>query len=347
MKLHWNARLVGAGACVISAIDTHAAGEPLRIITGGLPEVPGRNLLERKKNFACHFDGVRKALIWEPRGHHGMYGCVLMPPSSGEADLGVLFLQNEGYSTMCGHGIIALATALVETGMIESKGAETPITLETPAGLIYATAHVSKQGYVEHVSFMNVPSFVYARDVRIKVPDIGQVVVDVAYGGAFYAILQVEQVGLRVVPEAISELVEVGEAVKHAVNGKLRVTHPEEEELSFLYGTILVDEPERTEHHSRNICIFADAQVDRSPTGTGVAARLALLDAQGALKGDKAIVIESVLGAESIFRGRIVDRTKVGPFHAVVPEISGKAFITGRHEFVLDPRDKLGRGFLL
>ncbi|GHO54568.1 proline racemase family protein [Ktedonobacter robiniae] len=347
MKLDLDARLVGSGASVISAIEAHAAGEPLRIITGGLPELPGRTLLERRRNFARHFDCLRKALVWEPRGHHEMYGCVLVPPGDPEADLGVFFLHNEGYSTMCGHGIIALVTALVETGAIECKGQQTPVTLETPAGLIRATAHLNGQRYVDHVSFVNVPSFVYARDVRVVVPQIGEVVVDVAYGGAFYAIASVEQVGLRVLPQCVSELVEVGEEIKHAVNGKLRVEHPLEDELSFLYGTILVDLPEKLNHHSRNVCIFADAEVDRSPTGTGLSARLALLDAQGQLREEEAITVESILGAESAFRGRIVGRTKVGPFNAIVPEVSGKAFIIGRHEFILNPRDKIGRGFFM
>jgi proline racemase len=218
-----------------------------------------------------------------------MDGCVVTPAVTPGADLGVLFLTNEGYSTLCGHGIIALVTALFETGAMPAKGKGTSVNLDTPAGLV----------------------------------------------------------NLRVTPENTEQLVAAGEAIKQAVNGTLSIKHPIEADLSFLYGTILTGPPENPAHHSRNICVFANAEVDRSPMGTGVSARLALLHTKGEIVDGQQIFIESILGAASTFGGRIVGRAKVGLYEAIVPEVSGTAFITGRHEFIIDPRDELGRGFLL
>ncbi len=347
MELEWNRYHPIGGAIVITTLDLHAAGEPLRIITGGLPELHGATILERRRYMQEHLDHIRRALIWEPRGHHDMYGCVVTPPVTPDADLGVLFLTNEGFSTMCGHGVIALVTALLETGAMPAKGEETLVNLDTPAGLVRATAHLDSNGHVERVAFLNVPAFVYARDVEIELPAYGRLIVDIAFGGAFYAFMLAEQIGLKVTPENTEQLVAAGEAIKKAVNAAMSIKHPIESDLSFLYGTILTGPPENPAHHSRNICVFANAEVDRSPTGTGVSACLALHYARGEIVDDHQIVIESILGAASTFGGRIVGRAQVGPYQAVVPEVSGTAFITGRHEFMIDPRDELGRGFLL
>jgi trans-L-3-hydroxyproline dehydratase len=303
-------------------------------------------MLERRRFVRDQLDHVRRALMWEPRGHFNMYGCIITPPVSAEADLGVLFMHNEGYSTMCGHGVIALVTALIESGALPARGLHTPVTLDTPAGLVRATAHI-KDEHVDYVSFLNVPSFLYARDLAVDVPGYGRSVCDVAWGGAFYAVLPAAQVGLRVVPEQTAALVAAGEAIKRAVNAALPIQHPHETDLGFLYGTILTDAPEDTAHHSRNICVFANAEVDRSPTGTGVSARLALHYAKGEIGADQQIVIESILGRGSTFTGRVVAQTQSGSHAAVVPEVSGRAFIIGRSELVIDPRDTLGSGFLV
>jgi proline racemase len=345
MELHWSH--TPEQTAIITTIDAHAAGEPLRIITSGLPVLQGNTILERRRYMQEHLDHIRRALMWEPRGHRDMYGCVLTEPVSPEADLGVLFIHNEGYSTMCGHGVIALVTTLLEAGALPARGQQTPVNLDTPAGLVRATAHLDERGHVERVSFLNVPSFLYARDVELDVPAWGKVSVDVAFGGAFYAFLPAEQVGLRVEPQQREQLAAAGEAIKKAVNAKLPIEHPIEKDLGFLYGTILTGPPEEPTHHSRNVCIFADAEVDRSPTGTGVSARLALHCAKGEITANQSIVIESILGAKSAFSGRVVGQTRIGPYEAIVPEVSGSAFITGRHEFMLDPRDELGRGFIV
>src|SRR6266516_1456104 len=347
MELSWIKYVTVKDSTVITTLDAHAAGEPLRIITGGLPEIQGTTILERRRYMLEHLDYIRRALIWEPRGHYNMYGCVVTEPVTSEADLGVLFMHNEGYSTMCGHGIIALVTALLETGALPAKGPHTTVNLDTPAGLVRATAHLSSSGHVERVSFLNVPSFVYAGNVELEVPAYGRLSVDIAFGGAFYAFLPAAQVGLNITPHQAHQLAAAGDSITQAVNAVLPIKHPVEEDLGFLYGTIFTGPPENPAHHSRNVCVFANAEVDRSPTGTGVSARLALLHARGEITDGQQIVVESILGATSTFGGRIVGRAKVGSYEAIVPEISGTAFITGRHEFIIDPRDELGRGFLV
>lgn len=347
MDLNWKWDGVIEGTTVITTIDAHAAGEPLRIVTGGLPPLPGKTILEKRRYMQQHLDYIRKALMWEPRGHRDMYGAIVTEPVTPEADLGVLFMHNEGYSTMCGHGVIALVTTLVQTGAVKAKGQHTPINLDTPAGLVRATAHLDSRGRVEYISFLNVPSFLYARDIELEIPSWGKLTVDVAFGGAFYAILPASRVGLQVNPQQREQLVAAGEAIKQAVNEILPIKHPFEEDLGFLYGTILTGPPENPVHYSRNICIFADAEVDRSPTGTGVSARLALHHARGEITAGQPIAIESILGANSVFVGKVVDQTQVAQYEAIVPEVSGTAFITGRHEFLIDPQDELGRGFFL
>ena len=347
IDLPWHWPPPYSDALTITTLDAHAAGEPLRIIIDGLPALDGATILERRRFMRERYDHVRRALMWEPRGHYNMYGCVLTPPVTAEADLGVLFMHNEGYSTMCGHGVIALVTALIEAGAMPIKGQQTPINLDTPAGLVRATAHIDAEGQVERVSFLNVPSFVYARDVAIELAPDRRISVDIAFGGAFYAIVPAAAVGLLVAPEQTAQLVAAGEAIKRAVNAALPIQHPFEADLGFLYGTILTGPAESPEHHSRNICVFANAEVDRSPTGTGVSARLALHHAKGEIADDQQIAIESILGSASTFSGRVVGRAEVGSYPAVIPEISGTAFITGRHEFSIAPHDRVGQGFLL
>jgi len=347
MELSWNKYVPVKDSTVITTLDAHAAGEPLRIITGGLPETQGTTILERRRYMLEHLDYIRRALMWEPRGHYNMYGCVITEPVSSEADIGVLFMHNEGYSTMCGHGIIALVTVLLETGTFPAKGQLTPINLDTPAGLVRATAFLGGSGHVERVSFLNVPSFLYAQDVELILPKYGKLLVDVAYGGAFYAFISSEKVGLKVMPQNTEQLVAAAEAIKSAVNATISIEHPIEPDLSFVYGTILIDAPENPSHHSRNICVFANAEVDRSPTGTGVSARLALHHTRGEIIDGQEIIVESILGSASTFHGKVVGRAKVGPYDAIVPEVSGKAFITGQNDFIIDKQDELGRGFLM
>src|ERR1700726_2737595 len=218
MELNWKQIEAAERAIVITTVDAHAAGEPLRIITGGGPELQGVTMLERRPYLQQHYDHIRHMLMWEPRGHRDMYGAVLTQRVTPEADLGVLFMHNEGYSTMCGHGIIALVTTLLETGALPARGQHTPVNLDTPAGLVRATAHLDGAGHVEYVSFLNVPSFLYARDVDLDIPTYGRLTVDIAFGGAFYAVLPAAQAGLRIAPDQARHLAAAGDIITQSVN---------------------------------------------------------------------------------------------------------------------------------
>ncbi|MFX0090855.1 MAG: proline racemase family protein [Candidatus Hodarchaeota archaeon] len=328
----------------ISTLDAHTAGEPLRIIIDGLPELPGDTILDRRRYFKENLDDLRSTLMWEPRGHREMYGCVITPPVSPEADIGVLFMHNEGYSTMCGHGIIGLASVVVETGMFPAKEPDTIIRIDTPAGLVTAHVKVDK-GQIQSVYFHNVPSFVLALDETVDVSGLGKISYDIAFGGAFYAFVQAEEVGLTLAPEEHKTIVETGMAIKHAVMKKRSIVHPFEEDLNFLYGTIFIGSSTTTGVDDRNVCIFAEGQVDRCSTGTGVSGRMAIHYARGEIGIDQPMVIESIIG--TTFRTRIVEVTTFGKYTAVIPEVEGSAYITGRHEFFIDPDDPLKKGFIL
>lgn len=328
----------------IKTIDAHVAGEPLRIVTEGIPALLGKTILDKRRYAQKHIDKLRRALMWEPRGHPDMYGCILTEPVTPDGTVGVLFLHNAGFSTMCGHGIIGLTTVALEAGLIAAEGSSLVINIDTPAGRVEARARRDGRR-VREVSFLNVPSFVYALDQTVSIPDIGRITYDVAFGGAFYAFCHAEEFGLALVPEELSQIIDLGRSIKKAVMDDLPISHPFEEELSFLYGTIFVGPPQDERHHSQNVCVFADGEVDRSPTGTGVSARAALHHARKELGVGESFTVESILG--TCFTGRIVKTIRFGPHDAVVPEITGSAFITGRSEFLIDPQDPLKNGFFL
>jgi len=328
----------------ITTMDAHTEGEPFRVIVSGFPEPQGNTILERRHYTKEHWDHLRTALMWEPRGHADMYGCLITPPVTPEADFGILFMHNEGLSTMCGHGIIGIATVVLETGMLSMTAPETRLKIDTPAGLVTAYARIDN-GHVKSVYFHNVPSFAAALDEVIDVPGVGRVKYDLAFGGAFYAYVQAEQVGLTCTPESFRALIEKGMAIKRAVMANRPIVHPFEPDLNFLYGTIFIGPPVSQDAHSRNVCIFAEGEVDRSPTGTGVSGRVAIHYARGEIALNQPIVIESIIG--SSFTGRVIGATTFGPYPAVLPEVEGRAFITGRNEFLIDPNDPLKHGFIL
>jgi proline racemase len=328
----------------ITTIDAHAAGEPFRVITGGLPDLPGDTILARRRYMKANLDHLRTALMWEPRGHADMYGCIVTPPVSAEADFGILFLHNEGYSTMCGHGIIAIVKVVLATGLVPKTVPETTIRIDSPAGLVTARARIAADE-VQNIYFENVPSFILALDEVIEVPDIGQVQYDIAFGGAFYAYVQAASVGLTCTPRDFPALVQKGMAIKRAIMAIRDISHPFEADLSFLYGTIFIGPAESPQAHSRHVCIFAEGEVDRSPTGTGVSGRLAILHARKEIDFDQSISIESIIGTR--FAGKIIRQTTIGPHSAVIPQVEGTAYLTGRHEFLIDPDDPLQKGFIL
>jgi proline racemase len=328
----------------ISTLDAHTGGEPLRIVTGGVPDLPGKTILDRRRHMKEHHDYLRTALMWEPRGHREMYGCIVTPPVTADADFGVIFMHNEGYSTMCGHGIIAVATVAVTTGVVAPREPETIVRIDSPAGLVSAMVSV-KNGIVGAVRFQNVPSFVVSLGDTIDVPDLGTVRYDLAFGGAFYAYVDARQLGLTCAPSENAEMVHKGMLIKRAIMAGRRIVHPFEEDLGFLYGTIFIAPPINHGADSRNVCIFADGEVDRSPTGTGVSGRMAIHYARHEVSVGQPLVIESIIG--TTFTGRVVSTTTFGQFAAVIPEVEGTACISGRNEFWLDPADPLNRGFII
>ncbi len=328
----------------ITTLDCHVAGEALRVVTAGFPEPSGSTILEKRQYCRTHLDHLRTALMWEPRGHHEMYGCLLVTPTHPQADTGVLFFHNEGYSTMCGHGIIGLVTVMLEQGLFPASVPTTTIRFDTPSGLVTARASLDA-GKVRNVAFLNVPSFVLAVEQTVRVPGIGSVNYDVAFGGAFYAFCRAEALDLALEPKHARRLQTLGLAIKQAIMAERTISHPTEPELGYLYGTIFVGPSHTPDGDLRQTCIFANGALDRSPTGTGVSAHLALLHAKGTLRVGQSLRFESILG--TLFGGKIVEETQLGPYPAIIPEVEGHACLTGRHEFMIDPDDPLKDGFLL
>ena len=348
--MSWNAQPppgLRARMQVLRTVDAHTGGEPLRILAEGAPPIPGGTILARRGWAQENLEELRRALMWEPRGHADMYGAIPLPPATEDGDLGVLFLHNEGWSTMCGHGIIGLITVGVELGAIAPKAADGWIRIDTPAGRVDARAELAgdDSGRVRSVSFRNVPSFVARRDLEVEVSGLGRVRGDLAFGGAFYVFVDAQSLGLELEPARAREIIDVGMRIKHAVAQSVTIEHPDgHRELEFLYGTILY-RARQAPLHSRHACVFAEGELDRSPTGTGVSARAALLHACGDLAPGDSVTIESLVG--STFEASVHEKVRVGDHAAVVPEIRGSAHFTGRHEFWMDREDPLAGGFFL
>jgi proline racemase len=332
---------------ILRTIDAHTAGEPLRLIIDGWPAPRGTTMLERRAWAGRHQDRLRRLLMFEPRGHFDMYGALLTEPERPDSHAGVLFMHNAGFSTMCGHGIIAVVTIALERGLIAPGGDGVSIVLDAPAGQIRARA-VLREGdgprRVERVSFVNVPSFVLASAVPVRVGDRA-VPVDVAFGGAFYAIVDAEAAGVPLMAERLDDLRALGMKIKHEVEAAIPVQHPIEAGLKGIYGTIFTGPATSERADLRNVTVFADAEVDRSPCGTGTCAVLAVLDAMGLASADRPFVHESLIG--TAFSARVVSRVAVGDIDAIVPELTGSAWITGEHTFIVHDDDALAEGFLL
>lgn len=330
-------------ARTIETIDAHTGGEPFRVVVSGIGPIEGDTILAKRRFARESLDALRKAIMWEPRGHADMYGCLVTEPVTPGADLGVLFLHNEGYSSMCGHGIIALVTVLHETRCLPGD-LDHVVRIDAPAGLITATAHRSG-GRLDRVSFENVPSFVQSRGRVVDVPGLGPVRYDLAFGGAFYAYVDARGLDLRLEPGSFRRIIDAGMAIKRAVAAAEPPVHPFEDDLSFLYGTIFTEPRPAPGIDSRHVCVFADGEVDRSPTGTGVSARVALLHGSGDMPSDRPVRIDSIVG--SVFEGEAVLETTFGPHTAVIPRVSGRGWICGRNTWVLDPADPFVHGFFL
>lgn len=328
----------------ISTVEVHTGGEPFRIVTSGLPRLPGKTIVERRAWLKENADDIRQVLMFEPRGHADMYGGYLTEPVSPEADFGIIFLHNEGYSDHCGHGVIALATAAVELGWIARTEPETRVCIDAPCGFIEAFVKWDGQ-QANGVRFINVPSFILQRDVTVTTPTFGEVTGDIAYGGAFYFYTSGKPFGLQIHESNIDALKQFGAEVKIAANKAFPVVHPSIPEINHIYGTIIDGEPRHADSTQANCCIFADREVDRSPTGSGTAGRAAQLYLRGELAKGEVLVNESVIG--SAFSARILEETHVGDIPAVIPEVSGDAFVYGFCNWLIDDRDPQKNGFLV
>jgi proline racemase len=331
----------------IKTIDAHAAGEPLRLVVDGMPSPEGATMLDKRAWAQKRLDHLRRSLMLEPRGHADMYGALLTEPVTPGAHAGVLFMHNEGWSTMCGHGVIAVTTVVIQRDLIWPGGPE--LILDSPAGPVHARAVIRTdadgQRRVSSVAFRNVPSFVFEAGLPVTLSSGRTVPVDIAFGGAFYAIVDAEAAGLAVDQAKLPELRRIGTEVKREVERLRRVVHPLDPGLTGIYGTIFTAPPQQPDAHLRNVTIFADAEVDRSPCGTGTAAVMAVLSEMGVLADDAPFVHESIIG--TLFTGRIAGRVAIGEHAAIVPVLEGSAWITGEHEFLIDGDDPLKSGFRL
>jgi proline racemase len=329
----------------LEVLDMHTGGEPVRIVRGGYPNVVGATILDKRRYAREHLDHLRRFLMFEPRGHADMYGALLVEPSLPDADLAVLFLHNAGYSTMCGHAVIALGRYAVDYGLVEKTEPVTHVAIECPCGMVRASVEVHDD-MSGRVAFESVPAFILASRVPVVVPGVGTVMTDVSYGGAFYALADAAQLGLNARTSRVRDLVDAATALTEAVRAAVSLEHPEHNDLAFLYGSILTDGRERPEEGpSRNICVFADAEVDRSPTGSGVTARMAARVAKGTLELGQSCLFESLTGA--VFEGEAVATTRCGDRPAVTVRVSGQAHYSGAGRYWLDVGDTIGRGFLL
>jgi proline racemase len=335
-------------SALIAAVDYHTAGEPFRIVTGGVPGLPGATVAERRLGAARRVDHVRRLLVQEPRGHGGMYGCFITPPDDEGAEFGAVFFHQSGYSTACGHGTIALGTWAADVGIVGPDA--DAFSIDVPSGRVGVRLHRDEAGQVTAVSFRNVPAWVYRRGIRLQT-GLGETTADIAFGGAFYASVQASSLGLSVGLDDLPRLVETGRSIAGQLNASGAARHDADERLSGIYGVIFYEDRPVPDGYdadryvaARNVTIFGDGQVDRSPCGSGTSARVALLAGQG-LTADQVLLHESIIGTR--FEARIARAVTDGGRAAVVTEVTGSASMTGLHQFVLEARDVLGTGFSL
>jgi proline racemase len=327
---------------IITTIDSHTGGEPTRLVVSGIP-LKGRTLLEQRDYMRKKLDHLRSALMCEPRGHRGMFGAIMAPATRPEVDFGIVWVDHDGsYLNMCGHGTIGIGFVCVEAGLVQVAEPLTTIKIDMPAGLVEARVSV-ENGRAKRTAIVNVPAFLFRRDVEVDVPDYGRVAIDIAFGGSFFAGVQGKNLGIEVGPENVDALVRAGLAIRQAVNQQVDVQHPT---LSHIKSVDLVTiwGPGRAPGaRYKNIHVFSDGSFDRSPGGTGTSHMMTILIHRRLMREDEEIISEGITG--SLFGGRMLSKTKVGSFDAWVPEISGTAYLTGLHQFVIDPDDPQAHGF--
>ena len=329
---------------VFNTISTHTAGQPTRTIVGGIPYVLGTTMQEKMQHMQKNQDWIRKALMYEPRGNNVMSGVILTEPCNPEADIGVIFIEVGGYLPMCGHDTIGVSTALIESGIIKAKEPVTKITLDTPAGLVKVKVNV-KDNVAREVSFTNIPSFLFLKEKQIKVEKLNQIKVDIAYGGNFYIIVDESDLGEKLIPEYANKIIEKANLIKSAVNKQINIYHPEKEFINKATHVMITSNPLTNKGDTKNVVVLPPGSIDRSPCGTGTSAKLAWLYANDLVKTNEKLNFESIIN--TYFTGKIIDVTKVGKFQAVIPEITGRAYVTGMNQWIIDPEDPIREGFLL
>lgn len=328
----------------IQAIDSHTAGEATRIVVGGIPNIKGNTMPEKKQYLEDHLDHIRTAIMLEPRGHNDMFGSVMTQPCDPDADFGIIFMDGGGYLNMCGHGSIGAMTVAVETGVVPMEEPITKVVMEAPAGIIKGDVKV-ENGKVQSVSIFNVPAFLYKKDQEVELPGVGKVKFDISFGGSFFAIVHASQLGLKIEPKNAAKLTDMAMELRDIINREIEIQHPTLEHIKTVDLVEIWDEPTNEKATYKNVVIFGQGQVDRSPCGTGTSAKLATLHARGELKEGEKFVYESILG--TLFEGEIVGTTKVGEFDAVLPKITGSAYMTGFNNFLIDEDDPVKYGFIL
>jgi proline racemase len=329
---------------IISTVDLHTAGEPVRAIIGGIQFIPGKTMEEKQQFFSREMDFVRTTLLHEPRGHKDMCGAVMTQPLSRGAHFGLIFFDGRGYLDMCGHSTMGVATAVIELGMFVKEEPITYLSIDTPAGLVKAKVHV-EEGQVRSVTIRNVASFLFAKDIEIEIPGIGGVKVDIAFGGNFFALVDVTDLHLTIEKGKIDRLIEAGLKIREAVNAKIKIRHPIAKHITGVGLTEIYGKTKNPQAQARNVVIFGNGQFDRSPCGTGTSAKLAALYARGQIGMNEPFIYESII--DTLFEGKIVEVTKVGQFDTIIPEIKGSAYVTGFNQFVVDSEDPIKHGFQL
>ncbi len=330
----------------IQAIDSHTMGEPTRIITSGIPKIPGKSIADKKEYLESNLDYIRTAVMNEPRGHNDMFGSILMEPVSDEANFGIVFMDGGGYLNMCGHGSIGAASAIVETGMIDVVEPITKVVLESPAGLIKADVHVEDEK-VKETTITNVPSFLFKQDLVINVPEIGEVVIDIAFGGSFFAIVDSRQPSLNfdICADNATKIKDLGILIRDEINKTVEVSHPSLPHIKTVDLVEFYGAPKHPEATLQNVVVFGSGQLDRSPCGTGTSAKIATLFAKGKLKLNEEFVYESITG--TMFKGRAIEEVMIGEYKGIIPQITGRAYVTGFNHFIINDEDPLKYGFKL
>ena len=328
----------------VSVVDAHAEGEVGRVITGGVPEVPGATMFDKKRHLETCDDSLRRFVLFEPRGGAAMSANLILPPTVAEADLGLIVMESTDYPAMSGSNAMCVTTVALETGIVPMQEPETRLVLDTPAGLVPVTARC-RDGKCESVTLDMVPSFLVAADVALEVPGVGRVSADIAYGGAFFAIVNGADVGLTMAPEEARAMVDLGEAIKAAADARVAPVHPENPEIRGVTFTLFGGSPSGPDGARKSAVVISPGRLDRSPCGTGTSARLAALVAKGELGPDDTLIHESVIGTR--FTAQVAETTRVGEYDAVVPRLTGRAWIFATHEFGCDPSDPFPDGFTL